>query len=167
MNRILTNEHSGEDSRITIRALVITVSSTRDLESDASGSIMADLISGIAKKTERKVISDSAGEITRMLSHPGDFNCIIFSGGTGPSRKDLTSATLRDACWKELPGFGELFRARSAGTAGIMAYLSDASMFIHEGRVIFAIPGSPSAQETAFQIIREIVFHAVREATKE
>ena len=159
-------DHLNHDSAGLI-ITIITVSSTREHSTDISGETAERQFSTISTSLSRRIIKDSEASIKKMIDEESGSNVLVFLGGTGPSRLDVTTRTLRKYCQKEIPGFGEIFRRRSEDSAGVMAYLSDASMFIDNGRVIFSLPGSVNAQQTAFPIIREMVFHALHEANKE
>jgi molybdenum cofactor biosynthesis protein B len=55
---------------------------------------------------------------------------------------------------RELPGFGELFRAMSAQEIGTAAILSRAMLGVTErGRVVVCLPGSPGAARLALERI--------------
>ncbi len=62
-----------------------------------------------------------------------------------------------------MPGFGERFRALSAGQVGTAAWLSRAEAFIARGRLVVLLPGSRAAVELALKrlLLPELV-HAVR-----
>lgn len=144
---------------------IILVSTTRTLKDDESGNALEAMIKPFANEVRRDSSHDDANEILASLEraiHRSDI--IVFVGGTGPSRYDLTSVTIRRIAEKEIPGFGELFRMRS-GTD--FAYLSDASMFVCSGRIVYTIPGSPNAMKTASDIIIGLSDHALHEVNKE
>ncbi|HZA14367.1 MAG TPA: molybdopterin-binding protein, partial [Myxococcaceae bacterium] len=68
---------------------------------------------------------------------------------------------------KELPGFGEIFRALSFQEIGSPAMLSRALAGTWRGIVIFALPGSPQAARLAMDaLILPELGHAVRELTR-
>ncbi len=143
---------------------IILVSTTRTLKDDVSGNALEAMIKPFANEIRRDSSHDDANEILASLERAiPESEIIVFVGGTGPSRYDLTSVTIRKIAEKEIPGFGELFRMKS-GTD--FAYLSDASMFVCSGRIVYAIPGSPNAMKTASDIIIELSDHAFHEVSK-
>jgi molybdenum cofactor biosynthesis protein B len=72
--------------------------------------------------------------------------------------------TLRALFEKELPGFGELFRALSYQQIGSAAMLSRATAGTYRGMLVFAMPGSPQAVKLALgALILPELGHAVRE----
>ncbi len=150
------------DVKYDLRYLIITVSSSRNKDNDVSGKIMADLIK---QNCSRSMVRDDEVQILNELFYNyNKYDVFIYIGGTGASKFDQTSLSIRKICEKEIPGFGEVFRSRSGG---IFPYLSDASLFIYKGKIIFTLPGSEQAQNIAFGIIKEIVGHLYHEVNKE
>ncbi|MHB1709166.1 MAG: molybdopterin-binding protein [Thermoplasmataceae archaeon] len=154
------------DERYDLQFLVITVSDTRTESTDESGDRMLEYLHSSGRIANRGLVPNIEKHIAGVLEeNSSKANVFIFIGGTGLSRKDLTSRTLRKITEKEVTGFGETFRARSSGEE-IHAILSDASMFVLHDKIIFSVPGSLDAQKTAFGIINEIVDHAYHEIMK-
>lgn len=159
--------HHGE-KKYDLKYRIITTSSTRNFEGDESGKYLENLFREDGAKVERIVVKDSFIEILHSLSENFDeFDVFIFSGGTGLSKFDLTSRTLRKVADKEIRGFGEVFRKESEDQAGIYSYLSDASMFVVENKPVFAVPGSLKAQDIVFNLIRKFINHVYFELNKE
>ncbi len=151
-----------EEHEYNLRYRIITVSSTRTLNTDISGDKME---SYIGNNCSRSLVRDDEKEIlSEFFLNYGDSDVFIYIGGTGVSRLDRTSLALRKIADKEMPGFGELFRQKSGG---VFPYLSDSSLFIYREKIIFTLPGSADAQEVAYSIIKEIVPHLYHEITKE
>ncbi len=144
-----------------LRYKIITVSSSRNLENDLSGKLMAELI----KNSDRTVVKDDEVQIlNELFKDYYNYNVFIYIGGTGISRLDQTSTAVRKIAEREIKGFGELFRNKSGGT---FPYISDASLFIYKNKIIFTLPGSENAQEIAYNIINEIIDHLYYEINKE
>jgi len=152
------------DARYHLRIGITVVSSTRSLENDVSGLSLERKISEDGYAVTRTLCRDDEDEILGRLLDFRDRDVIIFVGGTGPSRKDVTYLTLKKVAEKEVFGFGELFRSKSEN---ILAYLSDASLFIVRRKQIYCIPGSPDAVEYAWKIIKAIMNHVYEEVHKE
>ncbi|RLF22413.1 MAG: molybdenum cofactor biosynthesis protein MoaB, partial [Thermoprotei archaeon] len=74
---------------------------------------------------------------------------IITTGGTGLSPKDVTIEVIEQMLEKKIPGFGELLRMLSYSEIGSAAMLTRAVAGVYRKTVIFSIPGSPHAVETA------------------
>ncbi|QRF75893.1 Molybdopterin adenylyltransferase [Thermoplasmatales archaeon] len=155
--------HHPTDNKYNLRFLVITVSDKRTEETDESGKIMRNLIKDAGRIVSGYIIPNSSERIIRVVEEEiNTADVFIFIGGTGLGKKDYTSRTLRKISEKEVPGFGEIFRSRSA-SGEIHSVLSDSSMFVIRGKIVFSIPGSGDAQRIAFDIINDIVDHAYHE----
>ena len=80
-------------------------------------------------------------------------HAIVVTGGTGPSRRDVTPEAVFPLMSATMPGFGELFRQLSYETIGAAAMLSRAEAgWIDAGALrtpVFLIPGSPKAVQLA------------------
>jgi molybdenum cofactor biosynthesis protein B len=151
-----------EENTYELRYRIITVSSSRTVDTDLSGLAMSRLVQ---KNFSRSIIKDDEVQIlSELLCNYSTYDVFIYIGGTGVSRLDQTSTAIRKIADKEMPGFGELFRKSSVGT---FPYLSDASLFIYKKKIIFTLPGSEDAQKMAYSIIKDIVFHLYHEITKE
>jgi len=88
---------------------------------------------------------------------------VLLTGGTGLSPRDVTPEALEPLLERQLPGFGERFRALSAREVGSAAWLSRAGAGVARGRLVVYLPGSSGAVRQALQelLIPELV-HAVR-----
>ncbi|MEJ0000637.1 MAG: MogA/MoaB family molybdenum cofactor biosynthesis protein [Verrucomicrobiota bacterium] len=69
---------------------------------------------------------------------------VVTTGGTGPNRRDVTPEATRAVLELELPGFGEIMRARTFDAAPT-AILSRATAGIRRACLIVNLPGRPSA----------------------
>ncbi len=150
---------------------IITVSDTRNEETDESGMLIKELARNgghrIAEyriiKNDRKQIEDTAKELLER----NDVDAIIFCGGTGISSKDMTVDTIKPFIEKELPGFGEIFRMLSMDEIGTAAMLSRAVAGVANRKAIFCIPGSKNAAKLAMEkLILEECGHILWEVRK-
>ncbi len=157
------HKHFTEEKK-DLKALLVTVSTTRTGEDDSTGKLASELAGRIGLKWERKVVKDDEREILlALLENLEEFDAFVYMGGTGLTRYDLTVQALRKIADKEVSGFGELFRSRSDT---VFASLSNATMFTYGDRLVFCLPGAPNAQETGFSIIGEIIFHSFHEVSR-
>jgi molybdopterin adenylyltransferase len=95
----------------------------------------------------RVLLPDSQPALERELRRLADAercHLILTTGGTGPARRDVTPEATRAVLEKELPGFGEVMRARSFATVPT-AILSRATAGVRGGAVIINLPGRPAA----------------------
>jgi molybdenum cofactor biosynthesis protein B len=154
-----------------LRFRVVTVSSSRYSQktsgaafSDESGDAAeAELLKAGHVVSARSLISDDSAmirrETRRFLSGADDV--LVFTGGTGVSRRDVTIETVKPLMEKELPGFGEIFRRISYDTIGAASMLSRATAGVAKGKLLVCLPGSPRAVETALRATLSEFPHAI------
>ncbi len=147
-----------------LRIAVLTVSDTRDLHTDRSGKVLADRLESAGHiLVERVVVTDDRHLIAHQLRHwvnSGTVDVALTTGGTGVTARDVTPEAVRDVIHKEVPGFGELFRAVSVDTIGTSTVQSRALAGVAGRSYIFALPGSTGACKDAWD--RILVFQLDR-----
>src|SRR5262249_22006641 len=90
--------------------------------------------------------------VTAWISNP-EVDCVISTGGTGLTGRDVTVEALRPLFDKEIDGFSALFHAVSYETVGTSTIQSRACAGLAGGTFIFALPGSPGACRDAWDKI--------------
>ena len=129
-----------------VNIALLTVTDTRTLENDKSGSILVNKIEEANHKLiDRKICKDTKEEIVKILKdwiNKKNIDVIITTGGTGLTGRDITPEAIKEISDKEIPGFGELFRELSYKTIGTSAMQSRACAVLANGKYIFALPGS-------------------------
>lgn len=150
---------------------ILTVSDTRSLETDTGGALAASLLSEKGHPvTRREVVRDDRDAIRRAalaaLAEP-ETRALVVTGGTGVAPRDVTPESIAPLLEREVPGFGELFRALSFEEIGSAALLSRAVAGLREGRAVFVIPGSRGAVRLAVtRLILPEIGHLVAEAAR-
>ncbi len=150
---------------------VVTVSDTRDLETDTGGRLVEELLRGAGQSVAgRRIVKDEPTAIRAALeaalADPGT-RAVIFTGGTGVAPRDVTPDTLEPLLERVIPGFGELFRMLSYEDIGSAALLSRALAGLRGGKVVFVIPGSRGAVRLAMEkLILPELGHLAGEARK-
>ncbi|MGM9933116.1 MULTISPECIES: MogA/MoaB family molybdenum cofactor biosynthesis protein [Bacillaceae] len=154
-----------------VRCKIITVSDTRDLDSDKSGQLMEQLLTAAGHEVvSREVVKDEVEQIQRAVlegCRHSEVDCVLTNGGTGIAKRDVTIEALSALYEKEIPGFGELFRMLSyQEDIGSAAILSRASAGVIFGTPVFSTPGSSGAVRLAMNkcIIPELghIMHEIR-----
>jgi molybdenum cofactor biosynthesis protein B len=134
---------------------VITVSDTRTRESDAGGDCAAELFAGAGHPVAlREIVKDDAEAIAASLRRAlarHDLGAVVLTGGTGIAPRDVTPEAVTPLLERELPGFGELFRALSYQEIGSAALLSRALAGVAAGKLVFVLPGSPAGVRLALE----------------
>ena len=132
-----------------VRIAVLTVSDTRTLADDRSGdTLVARLTEAGHILADRAILRDDTdtivGKLHAWIDDP-QIDCILTTGGTGVTGRDVTPEALARVWDKEIPGFGELFRWLSYAKIGTSTVQSRATAGIARGTYIFALPGSTGA----------------------
>lgn len=149
-----------------VRCLVLTISDTRTVESDASGRAIAELLEGAGHIVAgRQIVRDEQAEVSTAIdAHAGTVDLIVTTGGTGITSRDSTYEAIEALLEKRLDGFGELFRMLSYEEIGSAAMLTRATAGIMRGTAIFMLPGSEHAARLGMtQLILPEIGHVVRE----
>lgn len=134
---------------IPVQIALLTVSDTRSLAEDRSGDILAQSIADaghvlIDRRVERDDKDVIVARLHSWIDDPA-VDCIITTGGTGVTGRDVTPEALERVQDKAIPGFGELFRWLSFQTIGTSTIQSRACACVARGTYIFALPGSTGA----------------------
>ena len=155
----------------SVGCFVLTVSDTKTAETDTSGKVIRDLLSGAGHTVVGSaIVRDEPADVTRVVREAcadASVRVVILTGGTGITSRDSTFEAVSALLDKTLPGFGELFRVLSFQDVGAAAMLSRAQMGIHARRIVVSLPGSPNACRLALEklVIPELG-HLVREVSR-
>ena len=139
---------------------VLTVSDTRTQADDRSGDTLVERLTAAGHNlADRAIVKDDADAIEAKLrawiEEPG-IDCVITTGGTGVTGRDVTPEALDRVCDKKIPGFGELFRWISFGKIGTSTIQSRADAGVASGTYLFVLPGSTGACKDGWD---EILVH--------
>lgn len=163
-------EHK-EKAKQIVKCAVVTVSDTRNEETDKSGKLILDALKDQGHKIKAYHITpDDPSQIRPLLEKLlglKEIEAVIINGGTGVARRDVTFDVVQTLIQKELPGFGELFRHFSYDEIGSSAMLSRATAGTFENKVVFSLPGSSGAVKLAMErLILAEMPHIVYELNK-
>ena len=144
-------------SFIPVRIALLTVSDTRSLADDKSGSVLAEKIETAGHKVvSRELIRDDRQEIRSQLENwvkSESVDVIISTGGTGLTGRDVTVEAHRDVYEKEIDAFSIVFSIISMKKIGTSAIQSRSTAGVAGGTYLFALPGSPGACKDAWDEI--------------
>jgi len=152
---------------VSLAIALLTVSDTRTLAEDRSGDALQQRLEDAGHRlVERGLVPDDRyrirAEISRWIADPA-VQVVITSGGTGLTGRDGTPEAVAPLLDKTIEGFGELFRVLSFETIGTSTLQSRALAGVANGTVIFVLPGSLDAVETAWdRLIRAQLDAATR-----
>lgn len=148
-------EHHRQAGKVIARCAVITLSDSRTAETDVSGKCIIDILSANKHAVaEYQLIANNPDQLRSLLTRllqDEKIDVLLCTGGTGISKRDQTVEVVQSLAHTILPGFGELFRMLSWQQIGSGAMMSRAIAGIANGKIIFAMPGSPDAVRTAME----------------
>lgn len=140
---------------ICLHCAVITVSDTRDLETDRSGKLIKEYLDHAEHSVDFYQILKDDPELIRSqieeLSLDPQLEVIILNGGTGIAPRDTTFDAIAGLLEKTLPGFGEIFRFLCYQEIGSRAIASRAVAGVYRQKLIFSLPGSANAVKLALE----------------
>nr|WP_211368928.1 molybdenum cofactor biosynthesis protein B [Pseudoxanthomonas jiangsuensis] len=158
---------TAERDFIPLQLCVLTVSDTRTAENDTSGDWLAGaLVAAGHRLHARDLLPDDRYRLRAIVSQwiaDPAVDGILVTGGTGFTGRDSTPEALLPLLDKQMPGFGELFRAVSVEEIGTSSLQSRAFAGIANATFLFALPGSTSACRTAWE---KIVVHQLDARTR-
>jgi molybdenum cofactor biosynthesis protein B len=131
-----------------VRIAVLTVSDTRDEESDTSGDLLAERVKGAGHELmARGIVRDDVDQIRKqILDWVGQgAEAIITTGGTGITGRDVTPEAVRPLFDKEIDGFSVVFHLVSYQSVGLSTLQSRALAGLVKGCFVFCLPGSNGA----------------------
>lgn len=140
-----------------VRIAVLTVSDTRTAEDDRSGDLLATFVAAAGhvladRAIERDDLEALVVRLDRWVDDPL-IDCVISTGGTGVTGRDVTPEALARLGGKDIPGFGELFRWLSFQSIGTSTIQSRACAVVARGTYVFALPGSTGAVRDGWEKI--------------
>ena len=142
---------------LPVRIAILTVSDTRGLDDDRSGDTLVQRLSDAGHiLADRDIVRDEAdiiaARLRQWIENP-DVDCVISTGGTGVTGRDVTPEAFAQVIEKEIAGFGELFRWISFQKIGTSSMQSRAVGGVANGTYLFALPGSTGACKDAWDEI--------------
>lgn len=132
-----------------VRVAVLTISDTRDEESDTSGRILVDRVKSAGHVLGgRAVVRDDIAQIrgqVRDWIDAGAVDAIVTTGGTGLTGRDVTPQALEPLFDKKIDGFSVVFHLVSYASVGLSTLQSRATAGLIDGVFVFCLPGSNGA----------------------
>ena len=140
-----------------VNIALLTVTDTRTLKNDKSGSILVQKIEKAKHNLiDRKICKDNKKDIKKIIKKwlkKKKIDVIITTGGTGLTGRDITPEAIDEIADKHIPGFGEVFRTISLKTVGTSSIQSRACAVLANGKYVFALPGSSGGVTDAWDKI--------------
>ena len=142
---------------MNLNCAVLTISDTRTLEDDKSGTWLSEALQAAGHTlTDRDIVKDDIYAIRALVSRwiaDEAVQTIITTGGTGFTGRDSTPEAITPLLDKEISGFGELFRQISYDEIGSSTIQSRAVGGLANATLVFCLPGSSNAVKTGWEKI--------------
>jgi molybdenum cofactor biosynthesis protein B len=140
-----------------LRIAVLTVSDSRTHETDTSGALLAERLTGSGHELAGKAIVTDDVEAIRAqvgawVADEG-VDVIISTGGTGFGPRDVTPEAVKPLFRREMDGFSILFHQASSSTVGFSTLQSRAFAGQVEDTFIFCLPGSTGACRDGWDLV--------------
>ena len=152
------------------KAAVVTASNSASAGTadDTSGQIAAQRLESLGfDVVERLVIPDGAESVAAALRSLVDrVDLVVTTGGTGLSPTDQTPEGTRLVIDREVQGLSEAMRADTFGKIPF-GMLSRGVSGLAGRCLIVNLPGSPKAVGEGFDVIGDVLGHAIAIATEE
>jgi molybdenum cofactor synthesis domain-containing protein len=148
-----------------VAILTISDSAVAGTREDASGpALRAQCLELGWEVTAHLVVSDEADAIAQAISNWADTDAadvILTTGGTGIAARDVTPEATRAVLDREIPGIGELLRAKGLEQTKY-SVLSRALAGSRKTSLIVNLPGSPSGAVFSLKTIEHLIPHMVK-----
>ncbi len=140
---------------IPLALCVLTVSDTRTAANDSSGDYLAAALAEAGHRLHaRTLLPDDRYRLRAIvaawIADPA-VDGVLITGGTGFTGRDSTPEAIAPLLDKDMPGFGEMFRALSYEEIGTSTLQSRAFAGLANATFVFCLPGSTSACRTAWE----------------
>ena len=136
---------------------VLTVSDTRSEETDTSGALLVERLTGAGHRLAAKaIVTDDVPAIqAQMRAWIADesVDIIVSTGGTGFTPRDVTPEAVMPLLRRVMDGFSVVFHQVSLGTIGVSTLQSRAFAGQAEDTFIFCVPGSNGACRDAWDLV--------------
>jgi molybdenum cofactor biosynthesis protein B len=134
---------------IPVRVAVLTISDTRDEESDTSGHLLAERVAAAGHLlADRAIVADDLLAIrarVKAWTTSGAVDAIVTTGGTGLTGRDVTPEAIEPLFDKRIDGFSVIFHLVSYQSVGLSTLQSRALAGLIDGVFVFCLPGSNGA----------------------
>ncbi len=142
---------------IPLNVAVLTVSDTRNEETDKSGALLAQRLEAAGHRlAEKRIVPDDVYRIRAVVAQwiaEESVQVAISTGGTGVTGRDGTPEAIAPLLDKTIEGFGETFRMLSYEEIKTSTLQSRALAGVANGTYVFCLPGSSGACRTAWDRI--------------
>ena len=134
---------------VPLNIAVLTISDTRSLADDKSGTTLSDRLTAAGHKlAAREIVSDDVEAIRAIIRKwiaDAGVDVVVTTGGTGFTGRDVTPEAVEALFEKRMDGFSIAFHMLSHAKIGTSTIQSRATAGVAGATYIFCLPGSPGA----------------------
>jgi len=147
---------------ISVAIIAVSDRASRGEYEDKSGSALRQFCEKRGWKVlEQAIVPDDQKIIqSRTIKFSGRCNLVLLTGGTGIAERDVTPEAIRAISTKDLPGFGEVMRAKSFERFP-HAILSRSLAAVVGQSLVICLPGSPKGAVECLEFVAGAIPHAV------
>ena len=156
---------AGIDETLTfypLKIAVMTISDTRTEETDTSGGLLIERLTGAGHQlAARAIVTDDIVAIRAQAQQWVDdpeVEIIVTTGGTGFTERDVTPEAIKPLFRRDMDDFSVVFHQASLGTIGVSTLQSRAFAGQAGDTFIFSVPGSTGACRDAWDLVLQSEF---------
>jgi molybdenum cofactor biosynthesis protein B len=142
---------------VPLKIAVLTVSDTRELADDKSGSTLVERIEKAGHAlAARAIVTDDVEKIRAQVKGwiaDKTIDVVVTTGGTGFTGRDVTPEAIEPLFEKRMDAFAAMFLLVSERKIGTSAIQTRATAGVAGATYIFCLPGSPGACKDAWDDI--------------
>ena len=147
-------EKTDDKPFVPVSFAVLTVSDSRTIAEDRSGTTLAERIAAAGHKlADRTIVTDDVDKIRaavrKWIDDPA-IDVVVTTGGTGFTGRDVTPEAVEPLFDKRMEGFAAVFHRLSYEKIGTSTIQSRATAGLANGTFVFCLPGSPGACRDAW-----------------
>jgi len=150
-------EKSEKRKFIPVSVSVLTISDSRTIENDKSGSLLLERVNRAGHIcVDRQIVRDDIHQVRAQVCRwiaDDAVQTVLTTGGTGVTGRDGTPEAIQPLLDKQISGFGEMFRVLSYDKIATSTLQSRAFAGVANGTYIFCLPGSASACADAWDML--------------
>lgn len=140
------------------QVIVCSDSASAGSTQDTTGPVLAQGMRDLGCEVAVTVVPDEIPAISAAIRAAGA-DVVVCTGGTGLGPRDVTPDAVRQVIDRDLPGFGEAFRALGRQQTPL-ADLSRACAGSMGSTLVVAVPGSHGAVRDALTVLGPLLDHA-------
>jgi molybdopterin adenylyltransferase len=147
---------------ITVGIITVSDRASRGEYEDKSGRALKRFCEKRGWKVlDQAIVPDVQKVIQRRtLKFSSRCNVVLLTGGTGITKRDVTPEAIRKIATKELPGFGEVMRAKSFERFPHAILSRNLAVAVGPSLVV-CLPGSPKGAVECLEFVADAIPHAV------